>query len=97
MVEEYKVEITPDGKVILKKRLKFKCWKCGEVYSIFREFDLEQKERISCPFCNAKADVDFRSEKDNVVEVLKSQNVGGGVAVGRYKLPSVLPTSKLEE
>ena len=73
-MEEYKTEITPDGKVLLKKRFKFLCWKCGEEYSIFKEADLKQKLFVSCPFCSAKASVDFGVT--NVKEVLRTQTAG---------------------
>ena len=95
-MEEYKVEIR-DGKAILKKRLKFLCWKCGQEYSIFKEADLKQRLFITCPFCKAKASVDFGVT--NVKEVLRTHNAGAddGVVFAKFDLPSVLKTNKLDK
>ncbi len=96
-MEEYKVEII-DGKAILKKRFNFLCWKCGEEYSIFKEADLKQKLFVTCPFCSAKASVNFGVT--NVKEVLRTRNTGtedGGVVFAKFDLPPVLKTMKLDE
>ena len=107
MAEEYKLEVTSDGKVLLKKRFQFKCWKCNKVYSIYREADLMQKLQVSCPFCDAKADVDFRPFEARKKGVLRQQATTdtktiyrveqeGKNLISEYKLPPILPTSKLK-
>lgn len=96
-MEEYRVRLTPDRKALLEKRFKFLCWKCGEIYSIFREVDLKQKLVVSCPNCGAEASVNFGVS--NVQEVLRTQNTGtdDGVTFAKFNLPEVLTTKKLEE
>ena len=98
-MEEYRIRLTPDGKALLEKRFKFLCWKCGEEYSIYKEADLKQKLFVSCPYCSAKASVNF-GVKD-VKEVLRSQSTGAdadsGVTVAKFDLPDVLTTKKLED
>ena len=98
MTEEYRVRLSADGKkALLKKRFKFECWQCGQVYSIFREADLKQKLFVTCPFCSAKASVKFGVR--NVKEVLRTQNAGtdDGVVFEKFDLPPILKTSKVEE
>lgn len=96
MTEEYRVRLTPGDKALLEKRFKFRCWKCGEVYSIFREADLNQKLSVSCPFCGAKADVNFGVRA--VKQILRTQNAAeDGVVFKTFDLPDILPTNPAEE
>jgi len=81
--------------VIIYKRLQFECWQCGKVYSILKKADLEQKLQVSCPFCNAKADVDFRPFHKRKIDVLRSREKGP--VFGDYELPKVLKTNKLDK
>ena len=76
----------------MKKRLKFRCWNCKKVYSIYREVDLEQKMIVGCPFCDAEAVVDFTPEEPT--DVLRNMSIHerSSDVVGR--LPEILPTKK---
>jgi len=109
MADEYQAEVTGDGKILLKKRFTFKCWQCGETYSILREVNLAQKLQVRCTECGAKADVDFRPFT-KVKSVLRQDGRGSldidtktilrnerdRIQLRYFSLPKVLPTKKLK-
>ncbi len=81
-----------DG-VIIMKRFTFRCWQCKETYTIFRQVDLEQKLEVSCPYCGAKADVDFRPYHKRQKTVFRTAEEAG-IEFGDYQLPKILPTNQ---
>ena len=87
--------------VFFAKRFDFRCWKCGEKYSIFREMKLdaekesEQKIKVSCSHCGEEAVADFFPFRNKKKIILRSANEKEGDFSYEYKLPKILPTSKL--
>ena len=73
------------------QRLKFKCWKCKEVYSLYREIKGQPKLVVACPFCGAEATVELAPYRSPKVAVHKSRdNEESGIEI--QNLPEILPT-----
>jgi DNA-directed RNA polymerase subunit RPC12/RpoP len=80
----------------MKKRFKFKCWKCHRTYTLFREITDQQKLIVGCPYCNQEAVVDLDPFRKKIIPVQKG-DAGNDEAIGyEYQLPEVLPTQKSE-
>ncbi len=80
----------------MKKRFTFKCWKCDQTYTLFREITDEQQLFVGCPFCNAEAVVDlkpFRKEKKTIFRGESENEQSLGIELD---LPDILPTEKPE-
>ena len=80
----------------MKKRFKFRCWKCKKTYSLYRETDLKQKLNLACPFCGAEAIVDFSLFPKKPVEVLRNMSLKQEALSEEIQLPEILSTSKPE-
>jgi transcription elongation factor Elf1 len=78
----------------MKRRLTFKCWKCGKTYSLLRA--VEEGNPIlwvACPFCGQEGIVDldpFRTTIDETYRNGSPQIITVGKTV--FALPDVLPT-----
>lgn len=76
----------------MRKRLKFKCWNCGRIFTLAREITDEQVLLVACPFCNVSSVVDLAPYKKRIKSVLKGN---GQVDLGDdWNLPELLPTKK---
>lgn len=79
----------------MKKRLKFRCWKCEKTYELLREIGEEDKPKLSiaCPFCGKGAVVEldpYREPLDFIPKGDATQRITVGQTV--YVLPDILPT-----
>ena len=79
----------------MKKRFKFRCWQCKEVYSLYRETDLRQKLTVACPFCDTKAVVDFSLFPQKPTDVLRNLSLNQDATGKEIQLSDILPTSEV--
>ncbi|MEW5717493.1 MAG: hypothetical protein AB1817_02585 [Chloroflexota bacterium] len=84
----------------MKKRLKFKCWKCERTYTLSREITEEQVLTVACPYCNADGVVDLGTYPRRKIQVFRNLSVlsqDDDLTFGTEpELPEVLPTQKPE-
>ena len=91
------------GLVVFAERFDFRCWKCGETYSIFKEVKLDpekkskQKIKIACPYCGESAIVDFFPYRSKKKIILRNANAKDGNLGYEYDLPKILPTHEIVE
>lgn len=80
----------------MAERLKFKCWKCKETYSLLRETKGVRILLVKCPFCGAEAQVDLKPYESPNRTIYRSGDAPEGQGE-TLKLPDVLPTKPREE
>ena len=76
----------------MEKRQSFLCWKCGLVYTLFKNYTPNQKYTVSCPFCNAEAVVDLAPY--SVVITHRGEKMVQGKQEYELKMPDVINTQQ---
>lgn len=77
----------------MKKRQTFKCWnhKCGKTYTLYLDFDPNQKVTVACPYCGKEAVVDLATY--TVKKVFKGPHPGED-AEFELRLPEIILTEE---
>lgn len=76
----------------MEKRLKFRCWKCERIYSLFMEFTAGQQLLVACPFCAAEAVADLDPIPKQTIQVMKGDQETQPTVHIELQLPEILPT-----
>ena len=74
----------------MKKRLKFRCAKCGRVFSFQREIGAEQEILFTCPFCGAELVLRLKPFRTKKITVLRGEGGQEDTSAWEYAFPEVI-------
>ena len=78
----------------MKQRLKFECWNCQRVFSLFLETE-EKPDRISeCPFCRKEVFIELEPYREKKTSLFRSDTEKASELPHDFVFPEVIPTQQ---
>ena len=76
----------------MKQRLKFECWNCKRVFSLFMETE-EQPDLLSgCPFCRKEVFIELEPYREKKTSLFRSDTGKESELPHDFVFPEVIPT-----
>ena len=78
----------------MKQRLKYRCWNCERVFSLFLEIDEKPDILSECPYCNVDVFIELEPYRDKLQIVFRNRSSADSEHLAGDAFPEIIPTQK---